>query len=245
MAQCLISLGSNLGDRAALLDAAVARLALQKQVRGFTESRRFETAPIGGPVGQNYFLNSAARCETTLSPADFLLVMQAVEKELGRLRKERWGARVVDLDLLLYDELILTTPSLQLPHPRMAFRRFVLEPAVEVAPEMIHPTTGWTVERLWKHLHSAPDVIVVTGGDLALCEEVCRAVVEQLGGTGKGATQIVVKARGSVGSPKLVVDLLRADEQSLLEFNGPVLNLSAEDLSRAIQEIGAAVLAMR
>ena len=245
MAQCLLSLGSNLGDRATLLDAAVARLSAQKEVRGFTESRRFETDPIGGPAGQNYFLNSAVRCETTLPPNDFLLLLQSVENELGRLRKERWGARVVDLDLLLYDELILTTPTLQVPHPRMAFRRFVLEPAVEVAPEMIHPTTGWTVARLWKHLCSDRDVIAVTGDDLSSCEEVCRVVAERLRGTAAALAGIVATSRGSLAGAKLVVDLRKADEPTVLDFDGPVLSLPADDLPRAIDEVVAAALAMK
>jgi deoxyadenosine/deoxycytidine kinase len=89
--------------------------------------------------------------------------LQQIENRLGRRRAERWGSRTIDLDLLLYDELALDTPSLVLPHPRMAWRRFVLEPAAEVAGAMLHPTTCWTVARLLEHLNSAWPYMAVTG----------------------------------------------------------------------------------
>ena len=92
---------------------------------------------VGGPAGQRAFLNAAARLETSLPPAELLARLQRIEWHLGRTgAKTRWAARTLDLDLLLYDDLVLSTPYLTLPHPRMAFRRFVLEAAAEVAPEM-------------------------------------------------------------------------------------------------------------
>jgi 2-amino-4-hydroxy-6-hydroxymethyldihydropteridine diphosphokinase len=163
MPTCLIGLGSNQGDRPATFEAAAARLAAHPQVGALLKSAWHETRPIGGPAGQPPFLNGAARLETTLAPEELLALLQRIEAELGRRRGERWGPRTVDLDLLLYDELTLDTPRLVLPHPRMAWRRFALEPAAEVAPAMVHPTTGWTVARLLEHLdHSAP-YLAVTG----------------------------------------------------------------------------------
>jgi deoxyguanosine kinase len=97
---------------------------------------------------------------------------------LGRRRGARWGPRTIDLDLLLYAEQVLRTPSLVLPHPRMAWRRFVLEPAAEVAPQMIHPTTGWAIARLLQHLDTAAPYVAIAGpigvGKTRLAEAVAR-----------------------------------------------------------------------
>ncbi len=163
MPTCLIGLGSNQGDRRAMLEAAVARLAGHPQVEAVARSAWRETRPAGGPGGQPDFLNGAARLETTLAPEELLAVLRQIEEQLGRRRGERWGPRTIDLDLLLYDDLVRDGPSLVLPHPRMAWRRFVLEPAAEIAPAMLHPTILWTVGQLREHLdHSAP-YVAITG----------------------------------------------------------------------------------
>jgi 2-amino-4-hydroxy-6-hydroxymethyldihydropteridine diphosphokinase len=184
MPVCLIGLGSNQGNRQTNLDAAVSQLGRQPQITIAALSVWRETAAIGGPLGQPSFLNGAARIETSLGPHELLACLQRIENDLGRRRAERWGPRTIDLDLLLYDELILTTPSLVLPHPRMAWRRFVLEPAGEVAGAMLHPTIGWTVARLLEHLNSAPPYIAVTGpiaaGKTCLAERLAAALSAQL-----------------------------------------------------------------
>ena len=131
------------------------RLVAQPQIAVAAVSCWRETAPVGGPPGQPPFLNGALLAETSLAPHDLLAALQQIENDLGRRRAERWGPRTIDLDLLLYDELVLDTPSLTLPHPRMAWRRFVLEPAAEVAGAMLHPTIGWTIARLLEHLNTA------------------------------------------------------------------------------------------
>ena len=89
--------------------------------------------------------NAAALLETAIEPGPLLRLVKQLEHEWGRQTAERWAARVLDLDLLLYDRLVVETPELVVPHPRMAWRRFVLEPAAEIAPEMVHPPTGWTI----------------------------------------------------------------------------------------------------
>lgn len=96
-------------------------------------------------------------------PEAVLSLLQQIEQELGRRREHRWGQRTIDLDLLLYDDVVLHAPSLQLPHPRMAWRRFVLEPAAEVAGAMIHPETGWTIARLLEHINTTPPYVAVAG----------------------------------------------------------------------------------
>ena len=108
-------------------------------------SRFHETRPVGGPAHQGAFLNGACLIETDLPPSDLLGALFAVENTLARRREERWGPRTIDLDLLLYDDIVVESPELTLPHPRMATRRFVLEPCAEIAGELPYPTADCTV----------------------------------------------------------------------------------------------------
>jgi 2-amino-4-hydroxy-6-hydroxymethyldihydropteridine diphosphokinase len=160
---CLIGLGSNQGNRQHLLETAASRVIAQAQGRSVHLSSWHETTPIGGPADQPNYLNGALAFETSLPPEPLLALLQQIELDLGRKREVRWSQRTIDLDLLLYGDLVMDTPKLQLPHPRMAWRRFVLEPAAEVAGAMIHPTTGWTIERLLAHLNTTPWYIAITG----------------------------------------------------------------------------------
>jgi len=139
VATAFIGLGSNMGDRAGHLRAALERLAQLPQTRVIRCSSWHETAPVGGPP-QGMFLNGVARIETSLKPKDLLERLQLIEEELGRPRERvQWGPRVIDLDLLDYDGLTLNLPGLELPHPRLRKRPFVLIPLAEIAPEWRHP----------------------------------------------------------------------------------------------------------
>ncbi len=160
---CLIALGSNLGNRRDTLRAAVDELDRHDGIRVLRVSRWYETKPVGGPGGQQTFLNGAALLETSRQPRDLFSVLKQTESRLGRVRVQRWGPRTLDLDLLLYNDLRLDTPGLVIPHPRMAWRRFVLEPAAEIAPSMLHPTTGWSMQKLLDHLNTAPDYAAIAG----------------------------------------------------------------------------------
>lgn len=177
MATTLIALGANLGDRQGNLQRALTLLERPPELRVIACSRWFGTAPIGGPAGQAEFVNAAARLETTLAPLHLLNVLRQVEAELGRQRRQRWAARCVDLDLLLFDDLVLKTPELEVPHPRMAFRRFVLEPAADVAAELRHPLIGWTIGQLLRHLNTAANYVALTGVPGAGKTRVARDVV--------------------------------------------------------------------
>jgi 2-amino-4-hydroxy-6-hydroxymethyldihydropteridine diphosphokinase len=150
--RAMIGLGSNLGDRAALLEGALAALASTPGVRIERVSSVCETEPVGGPPGQGPYLNAAAALETTLEPLDLLRVLQAIEARFGRVRTVRWGERTLDLDLLLFDDRIIASPELTVPHPRLAERRFVLEPLAEIAPDAVEPVTGRTVSGLLREL---------------------------------------------------------------------------------------------
>lgn len=132
MVRAAIGLGSNLGDRLGLL-----RMGLDGLRRAGTllaVSSLYETAPVGGPE-QDPYLNAVGLIETALSAPDLLAHLQGIEAQAGRVRRERWGPRTLDLDLVVYDELAVDSPDLELPHPRAHERKFVLAPLVEVWPE--------------------------------------------------------------------------------------------------------------
>jgi 2-amino-4-hydroxy-6-hydroxymethyldihydropteridine diphosphokinase len=152
----LIGLGSNLGDRRAILEGAIADLAATPGVHVRRVSSLRETEPVGGPPGQGSYLNAAAMLGTTLDPIELLDVLLSIETRSGRVRTVRWGERTLDLDLLLFDDRIIETAELTVPHPRLAGRRFVLEPLAEIAPDAIEPKSGRTVSELLETLDRAP-----------------------------------------------------------------------------------------
>ena len=182
MPVCLVALGSNLGNRRDFLDAAVARLSEHPRIQILARSRLRETTAVGGPSDQPNFLNGAVTLETSLSPRELLSLLQEVENVSGRRRTEPWGPRTLDLDLLLYGEWTLDAPDLTIPHPRMAWRRFVLEPAAEVAGDLMHPTTGWSIRRLLEHLDTSRPYLAVTGPIAAGKTHLARRLTTALDG---------------------------------------------------------------
>lgn len=142
-----LSLGSNLGDRAAQLGAALAGLNQIPGVRVMAASNSYETEPLG-EVEQPAFLNVAAEIETDLAPLELLNAAQALEKRLGRKPSYRWGPRSIDIDVILWGSLVMATERLTLPHGAFRERAFVLAPLAEIAPDAIDPVTGKTVAEL-------------------------------------------------------------------------------------------------
>src|SRR6478672_4599916 len=161
MTNCLLGLGSNLGDREATLRAALADITALPDVQVVQHSTSYRSQPVGGPPDQAEFLNAAAVIETSIAPLILLDELGKLESRLGRQPAERWSARTIDIDILLYGNEVAETAMLTLPHPRMSFRRFVLEPAAQIAPKMLHPTIGWPIERLLLHLNMASDQIIL------------------------------------------------------------------------------------
>jgi 2-amino-4-hydroxy-6-hydroxymethyldihydropteridine diphosphokinase len=161
MTTCLLGLGSNLGERESMLRAALAEITALPDVQLVQHSKWYRSQSVGGPADQGEFLNAAAVIETTLAPLILLDELGQIESRLGRQPAERWSPRTIDIDILLYANEVAETAMLTLPHPRMSFRRFVLEPAAEIAPHMLHPTIGWPVERLLLHLNAASDQVAI------------------------------------------------------------------------------------
>jgi 2-amino-4-hydroxy-6-hydroxymethyldihydropteridine diphosphokinase len=207
---CLISFGSNLGDR----DTVVARAAqlidrsgivapaencpTSPPGGGLRTSRLFETPPIGGPGGQSPFLNAVAAFATHCSAAEVLDVLQQTEHELGRKRENRWGARSIDLDVVLHGRLCGEAPAgrrgliggrgpvgasnaLVVPHPRYTARKFVVLPACDVAADFCDPRFGWTLADLAAHLDAAPPSMALTGGDERLRQTICNRLHQEHG----------------------------------------------------------------
>jgi 2-amino-4-hydroxy-6-hydroxymethyldihydropteridine diphosphokinase len=147
-----IALGSNLGNREQTLRTALARLESIDQIRVTKISKFLENPAIGGPVDSPPFLNAAAEIETELDAHSLLDELLKVEQSLGRHRREKWGPRTIDLDLLLYGDQIIHTEGLIVPHSLMHQRKFVLQPLAEIAPAAIHPGTKKTIAELLKEL---------------------------------------------------------------------------------------------
>ena len=152
-----IGLGSNLGDRRALIEAALQALTRLDGVEVTAVSPLIETEAVG-PPGQPPFLNGAAALHTTLGPRDLLTALQSLEAASGRDRagERRWGPRRLDLGLLLWGDSVIDEPGLTVPHPRMHERLFVLEPLALIAPGAVHPTLRMSVECLRDRVRSLP-----------------------------------------------------------------------------------------
>jgi 2-amino-4-hydroxy-6-hydroxymethyldihydropteridine diphosphokinase len=153
MGLAAVALGSNLesgfGDREANLREAIKRLATLGMVRAVSSFH--DTEPVG-VVSQPRFLNAALLLETELEPRELMCGLLDVECAMGRERTIAKGPRVIDLDLLLYEQVVMATAELTLPHPEMHERRFVLEPLAEIAPGMVHPVLGMTVREMLRRL---------------------------------------------------------------------------------------------
>jgi 3-oxoacyl-[acyl-carrier protein] reductase len=147
--RALVALGSNLGDRARTLDSALDALGQAPGVRVVRVSSYHETLPVGGPPGQPNYLNAVVELETDLSPEALLALLQQIEQAHGRERPMPNAARTLDLDLLLYGDLVRIAPDPIIPHPRMHLREFVLAPLAEIAPEVVHPVLHRSIRELY------------------------------------------------------------------------------------------------
>jgi 2-amino-4-hydroxy-6-hydroxymethyldihydropteridine diphosphokinase len=145
-----VALGSNIGDSYTILETAIENLAQIPGIILEARSNWYKTKAVGPP--QPDYLNGCVIMQVNMAPDLLLASLLEIENKFGRVRKERWGPRTLDLDLLLYDDLILNTPNLQIPHPRMRERAFVLVPLAEIAPNWVEPVSGRSIQELAKYV---------------------------------------------------------------------------------------------
>lgn len=180
MSRCLVSFGANLGDAAQTIQAAahLLRERLGLEDRHYHLSRLFKTPPVGGPAGQPPFVNAVAAIETDRSEWQVWAVIRELEMHFGRERNQRWEARKLDLDILLYDNHRIWTPHLKIPHPRMCMRRFILLPACDVAANWLDPVSNLSLQTLASNLQNQPAnlclVSTSTGSATNILAEVAR-----------------------------------------------------------------------
>ncbi|MHB9073404.1 MAG: 2-amino-4-hydroxy-6-hydroxymethyldihydropteridine diphosphokinase [Desulfobaccales bacterium] len=149
-----LGLGANLGDPEEQLQEALGRLNDAEEVEVTRVSTFYRNPPLG-PENQPWYINAVARVRTRLGPEELLRLLQQIEADMGRVRGERWGPRVIDLDLLLYNGEVIFTPKLVVPHPEMHRRVFVLAPLAEIAPRAWHPVLGKSAGDLLAKLDAA------------------------------------------------------------------------------------------
>ena len=142
-----IGIGSNLGTPGRNCVEAIEKISTNDHIKIISKSSFYKTAPIGD-IEQDWFINSVIRVDTKLNPKELLLTLLNIESEMGRIRKEKWGPRLIDLDLLFYDKLILNQKGITLPHPEIQKRNFVLVPLNEISENLTHPILKKTVKTL-------------------------------------------------------------------------------------------------
>ncbi|MCM1306022.1 MAG: 2-amino-4-hydroxy-6-hydroxymethyldihydropteridine diphosphokinase [Bacteroides sp.] len=148
-----LALGSSEGDKSGYLDFAIAALEADDNFKDIRESSRIASEPYGG-VAKGEFLNSAVECDTLYSPRKLLSVLHAIEKNGGRVRGERWGDRTLDIDIIFYDDCVISLPDLCVPHPDMQNRYFVLAPLCELNPNIVHPLLNRRIGELLDALNT-------------------------------------------------------------------------------------------
>ena len=159
MVHVYIGLGSNMGDRARNLCSAYNYISTIEGIQPLRLSRFYETAPAGGPP-QPMFLNAVLSIKTLMSPHQLLERFQHIETLMGRVRTVKWGPRNIDIDILLYGDEVVDDEQLKIPHPLMHTRLFVLEPLVEIAPNVVHPILKKTIIQLYKELYTSSPITI-------------------------------------------------------------------------------------
>jgi len=230
MPSCLLALGANLGDCRQSIEAALNAVGELAGTKLVAQSRVHSTEAIGGPAGQGKFANAVAVVDTSLSAIEMLEAFLAIETNLGRQREQRWSARTIDIDLLLYEQQRVESPRLVVPHPRMSFRPFVLEPAVEVAENWLHPLLGMTLGQLHSRLKLGTDTVEIYGA--------AQGDRDWLAGWLKqNAPQLEVVSSSS--QSKLTVGFCLPDEP--MRPGGPTLRMPAGSREKSLFEVEAAV----
>ena len=163
MARVFLSLGSNMGNKSNNISQAVSMMSISDKIKVVKTSSFYETEPWGNK-NQDWFVNAAIAIDCELSPMELLEYCQNIEAKIGRIRNEgeKWGQRAIDIDILMYDNLIISNgTTLNVPHPLMHLRAFVLVPMLEVKADLIHPVFNKTISQLYDELENPEDVFLM------------------------------------------------------------------------------------
>ena len=257
----LVGFGANEGDTEATLRRVEQAFADHPEILEWKCSSLATTTAVTGLSNSNDsnestqddYANAALWLRTALSVAALHDWLQELEQQLGRQRGEKWGPRSVDLDLLLFGNTQLESERLTVPHPRMSLRRFVLEPAIEIAPEMIHPVSGMTLQQLLEHLNNSQPVIVVVTDDLTRVQSLTNDLPFEVSVVDNQLDFIRL-----AGQARLVVSVFDKSDTSSLDretisliryaenFAGPTLRIdSCAEAADIARELRAAHEAMR
>lgn len=234
MPRCLISLGSNRGDPASTLSASIRELRRFADHGEVVASRAVESAPIGGPTGQGRYVNSAVAFETSREPIELLDGLQRLEERFGRRRGQRWASRTLDLDLLFFDQRVISEARLRVPHPRVSFRPFVLDPACEIAPDWRHPEIGTPLAELRRLLCEGADFVRLLGDDGRVADWIFATRPDV-------ALRVVDRQAEPASTPRPRLTLVCGDSPAERVPAGPRLVLSDCPREHWAEEVAAAL----
>ena len=247
---CLIAFGSNLGDSDDCYRQINENLQSDQRFAKVLASPAVTTKPIGGSNEQSNYRNGCFRASFTGSFEELFKIIFEIEEKFGRLRRKRWDARTVDLDLLLFDDVVNDSQSLKIPHPRMTFRRFVLEPAVTIAGDMVHPVSGLTIAEHLELLDQRPDRIVIATQEPAKLAEVVGKRISQYESAG-WQIQLISNAAEILSDQEQIKLLVFSRELAkdflakIRPFKGATLDTSfLNDVESGWSELEAAIDAM-
>jgi len=258
MTQSVIAFGANLGDAQASLEEATQRLADHERIQVVAVAKPVVTAAVTGEDGHSSpprgqataadpppdYLNSAILIETSLTARELFHVTCGLENDMGRQRKQRWGPRTIDLDIILFGRQVIVDPQLQVPHRRMSFRKFVIGPASEIAGGMIDPISGVSLKGLADRLWQSPRAILWITED----EVAAQATVDSW--RGRDWDFKIAQTINAVQAPQKDFRLMLFShpkekfEQTAIQFAGPWLNLTGLRQAQCQTEIRAAIQAM-
>jgi len=252
MPQALIAFGSNLGNPPANLQEAARRIADHTEIEVLAIANPLVTTAVSGKEdviedGTDLtpdYLNSAIRIQTSLTAEALFQLTRSVENDMGRQRRQRWGPRTIDLDIILFGDQVIDQTQLQVPHCRMSYRKFVLGPASEIAGDLIDPISGVSLKDLADRLHNSPKAILWIAGDKMAAEASLKSF------NGSGWAFKIVRNIQAIDAPledfrlMLFSDPEKSFKDAARRFAGPWLDLTGLEQTQCQREIRAAIEAM-